>query len=145
MVEMVRIHDLIDDKPIIMGISSLVASSNFQVHNLTTYSSLLRARAISYATFKRHCTYPEDLNLDLEVMWNQIRVKQEYSKKYTTSENWEARYSNAEVYKNYERLMIRFLCHREWWKLMNVGPMKIFKIRLFDQFDEFTVQLLPNL
>ena len=65
-----------------------------------------KAQAISYATFKRHCTYPEDLNLDLEVMWNQIRVKQEYSKKYTTSENREARYSNAEVYKNYERL-----CH----------------------------------
>ena len=66
-------------------------------------------------------------------MWNQIRVKQEYSKKYTTSENREARYSNAEVYKNYERLMIRFLCHREWWKLMNVGPMKRFNEVVIDE------------
>ena len=74
-----------------------------------------KAQAISYATFKQHCTYLEDLNLDLEVMRNQIRVKQEYSKKYTTSENWEARYLNAKVYKNYERLMVRFLCHREQW------------------------------
>ena len=71
-------------------------------------TSLLRAQAISYATFKRHCTYPKDLNLDLEVMRNQIRVKQEYSKKYTTSEHREARYLNAEVYKNYERL-----CHED--------------------------------
>ena len=105
----------------------------FQVHNLTTYSSLLSAQAISYATFKRHCTYPKDLNLDLEVMWNQIRLKQEYSKKYTTSENREAGYSNAEVYKNYGRLMIRFLCHREWWKLMNVGPMKRFNEVVIDE------------
>ena len=50
--------------------------------------------------------YPEDLNLDLEVMLNQIRVKQEYSKKYTTSENRVAMFSEVAVYKNYERLRL---------------------------------------
>ena len=53
-------------------------------------------------------TFPKDLNLNLEMMLNQIRVKQENSKKYTRNENLAARYSNAEVYKNYERL-----CHED--------------------------------
>ena len=68
-----------------------------------------KAQAISYATFKRHCTYPEDLNLDLEVMWNQIRVKQEYSKKYTTSENHEARYSMPKCIRTMKDCVMRIL------------------------------------
>ena len=43
-------------------------------------------------------------------MWNQIRAEQEYSKKYTTNENWAARYSNAAVYENYERLCQKDSC-----------------------------------
>ena len=68
-----------------------------------------RAQVISYATFKRHCTYPEDLNLDLEVTWSQIRVKQEYSKKYTTSENREARYSMPKCIRTMKDCVMRIL------------------------------------
>ena len=71
-----------------------------------------KVQTIFNTTFNQHCTYPKDLNLNLEMMLNQIRVKQVYSKKCTRSVNWATRYSNAEVYKNYERFMIRFLYQR---------------------------------
>ena len=69
-----------------------------QVYNLSTYSSLSKHKQYPNTTFKQQCTYPEDLSLNLEVMLNQIRVKHEYFKKYTTSESQATRYSNAEVY-----------------------------------------------
>ena len=103
---------------------------NSQSFNLFFFT---KTREISSTTFKRECTYPKDLNQDVEVMWNQIWVKQEYCKKYTTGENQAARYSNNVVNKNYERLMSRFLCHREWWQLMNVGPMDWFNQVVFNE------------
>ena len=89
-------------------------NKELNLHSINLFFSTT-AQAISYATFERHCTYPEDLNLDLEVMWNQIRVKQEYSKKYTTNENRATRYSNAAVCENYERLCNEdSYCHVEF-------------------------------
>ena len=52
-------------------------------------------------------------------MWNQIRVKEEYFKKYTTCKNQATRYSNATVYKNYERLFYEdSCCHVEFSRWM---------------------------
>ena len=87
---------------------------------------LYHEKAISYATFKWHCTYPKHLNLNLEVMWNQIRIFQEtnenratrYSNQNFTGifqeiyNKWELRCKvlNAAVYKNHERLFFEDSC-----------------------------------
>ena len=49
-----------------------------QVPNSRSFNlffSTNKAQVKSCATFKRHCPYPKDLNLDPELMWNQIKVE----------------------------------------------------------------------
>ena len=100
--------------------------SKNSICNLSTYFSL-----------PRHKQYPtqllNDLNLDLEVMWKQIRVEQEYSKKYTTSENQASRYSMLQfirIMKDYfMRILVVVWVFRDEW------------LRRY----AFTIQLMANL